>query len=163
MCNIGLSALSASLRLTLCICLAAFLPFAAPSTPPPPLPPPLSRSHAALDDKHPHLPKGMSTASLPRYSAPPDLNRIPSYTAEPQAQERRLAHTLLHRPRPTAEFLKQDRKGIVSLRLSDQLDGAPVPTYGVRGPVEGVVELAKTDGVQQVAVKVRRSVSRASC
>ncbi|KAI0315891.1 hypothetical protein OF83DRAFT_1129826 [Amylostereum chailletii] len=97
----------------------------------------------------------MSTASLPRYTAPPDFNRTPTYTAEPQAQERRLAHTLVYqRQRPTAEFVKQDKKGIVSLRLLDQIDGAAIPVYGVRGPVEGVVELAKVDGISSVTVRV---------
>ena len=99
----------------------------------------------------------MSTASLPSYT-PPDFSRIPSYTAEPQGHERRLAQAPRppYRPRAAVDFVKHSKSGGLSLRLSEQIDGAVVPVYGARSPIEGVVELAKADGLAYVAVKVRR-------
>ena len=99
----------------------------------------------------------MSTASLPSYT-PPDFSSIPSYTAEPQGHERRLAQAPRppYRQRAAADFVKHSKSGGLSLRLSEQMDGAVVPAYGARSPIEGVVELAKADGLAYVAVKVRR-------
>ncbi|ETW82344.1 hypothetical protein HETIRDRAFT_474957 [Heterobasidion irregulare TC 32-1] len=97
----------------------------------------------------------MSTASLPGYT-PPDFSSIPSYTAEPQGHERRLAQAPRppYRQRAAADFVKHSKSGGLSLRLSEQMDGAVVPVYGARSPIEGVVELAKADGLAYVAVKV---------
>ena len=96
----------------------------------------------------------MSTTSLPSYVAPPAFHsqRTPSYTAEPQAFEQRLA---LNRParRPSGNFVKQAKN--VSLRLFAQENNATLPTYGCGAAVEGEVSLSKTDGVTAVEVKVR--------
>ena len=99
----------------------------------------------------------MSTTSLPRYVAPfppplsPTFSRTPSYTAEPQAFEQRLA---LNRPapRPRGNFVKQAKN--VTLRLFAQEDNASLPIYGCGAAVEGEVGLSKTDGVTAVEVKV---------
>ncbi|KAA1469675.1 hypothetical protein DENSPDRAFT_835329 [Dentipellis sp. KUC8613] len=94
----------------------------------------------------------MSSVSLPSY-APPDLGRIPSYTAEPQSHERRIAHALAYR-RPSADFVKQSKLGGVSLHLSAPAGGSSLPVYGTRGPVEGTLELTKIEGLAYVAVKI---------
>ena len=98
----------------------------------------------------------MSTTSLPSY-APPGLGssytRIPSYTAEPRAFEQRLALNRGH-PRPSGEFTKHSRSGGVSLRFPGQDRNATLPVYGNAGVVEGVVEVAKPEGVHSVEVKV---------
>ena len=95
----------------------------------------------------------MSTTSLPSYTAPL-LGRTPSYTAEPQAFEQRLALNVL-RPRPSGEFTKQSKGGGLSLRLFAQEDGATLPTYGHGASIDGTIEIAKPEGVNAVEVKVR--------
>lgn len=95
----------------------------------------------------------MSTTSLPSYAAP-DLSRIPSYTAEPQAYEQRLALNIL-RARPSGEFTKQSKGGGISLRLFDQEEKAAVPTYGHGTPICGIVEVVRPEGVHAVEIKVR--------
>lgn len=100
----------------------------------------------------------MSTTSLPSY-APPSLasssyTRIPSYTAEPRAFEQRLALNRAH-PRPSGEFTKQSRSGGVGLRFLAQERDTTLPVYGNAGVIEGVVEIAKPEGVHSVEVKVR--------
>ena len=96
----------------------------------------------------------MSTTSLPSYVAPPTFlrTRAPSYSAEPQAFEQRLA---LNRPdrRPSGNFVKQSKS--VSLRLFAQENNVSLPVYGCGAAVEGEVGLLKTDGVIAVDVKVR--------
>ena len=99
----------------------------------------------------------MSTTSLPSYVRS-SLSRIPSYSAEPQAYEQRLAWTMrvpASRPGPSAEFVKQSKSGGISLRLKDQEQNAPLPVYGCGALVTGTVDLAKTEGVAAVEVKVR--------
>ena len=91
----------------------------------------------------------MSTTSLPSYVAP-----VPSYTAEPQAYEQRLALNIL-RARPSGEYTKTSKGGGISLRLYDQDERAALPTYGHGTPIEGSVEIAKPEGVHAVEVKVR--------
>ncbi len=94
----------------------------------------------------------MSTTSLPNYVAAPTFLRTPTYSAEPQAFEQRLA---LNRPtpRPSGNFVKQSRN--VSLRLFAQEDNVSLPVYGCGASVEGEVVLSKTDGVLAVEIKVR--------
>lgn len=105
----------------------------------------------------------MSTASLPSYSPPSPLPRTPSYTAEPLSDERRLTQGRLPirrvRP-PVADVVKQNKSGTISLRLTQaqRIEGDN-PVYGARGPVEGTVELTRTDGVVYVAAKVRLVLS----
>ncbi|KAI0365704.1 hypothetical protein BV20DRAFT_1038757 [Pilatotrama ljubarskyi] len=97
----------------------------------------------------------MSTTSLPAYAA--SFARIPSYSAEPQEFEQRLA---LNRPprRPVGDFVKQSRGGNVSLRLFSQEDNVSLPVYGYGAAVEGTVNLSKTDGVSAVEVKIEGSL-----
>ena len=83
----------------------------------------------------------MSTASLarpPSYEAPPQIHRTPSYAREPRAEERRLAQGLLlnRRADRAADFVKQNKTASIVLRLSDQVEGVDVPTYGLRSPIE---------------------------
>lgn len=94
----------------------------------------------------------MSTTSLPNYV--PSFSRIPSYSAEPQEYEQRLA---LNRPapRPVGDFVKQSKGGNVSLRLFAQEDNVSLPVYGSGAAVEGAINFTKTDGVTAVEVKVR--------
>ncbi|KAI0784813.1 hypothetical protein C8Q75DRAFT_370739 [Abortiporus biennis] len=98
----------------------------------------------------------MSTTSLPSYVAP-SFTRTPTYTAEPQAYEQRLA---LNRTqaRPSGNFIKSSKTGGVSLRLSAQDSEAELPTYGCGASVEGTVDLSKTDGISFVEVKIEGSL-----
>lgn len=95
----------------------------------------------------------MSTASLPSYAAPL-LERTPTYTAEPQAFEQRLALNRL-RPRPSGEFTKQSKSGALALRLFAQDNNASLPVYGAGALIDGAVEIARPEGVNSVEVKVR--------
>ncbi|PPQ75815.1 hypothetical protein CVT24_002677 [Panaeolus cyanescens] len=96
----------------------------------------------------------MSTLSLSSY-APPSINATPAYTAEPQDFEQRIALADRLRPRPAGNFIiKNSKKGEVTLRLNAQEEDAVLPVYGSGGLVEGAVELAKTDGVTSVEVKI---------
>lgn len=94
----------------------------------------------------------MSTASLPSYAAPL-LERTPTYTAEPQAFEQRLALNRL-RPRPSGEFTKQSKSGALALRLFAQENNASLPVYGAGALIDGAVEIARPEGVNSVEVKV---------
>lgn len=95
----------------------------------------------------------MSTLSLPSL-APPSINATPAYTAEPQDFEQRIALADRLRPRPAGNFVKNSKKGEVSLRLNAQEEDAILPVYGSGGLVEGTVQLAKTEGVTSVEVKI---------
>lgn len=81
------------------------------------------------------------------------LNRAPSYSAEPQYYEQRLAQADRAGPRPSGAFIKE--KNNVRLRLTAQENGIELPVYGIGEHVTGVVELSKTAGVTSVDVKVR--------
>ena len=94
----------------------------------------------------------MSTLSLPSYVAP-TLSRTPSYTEEPQQYEQRLALNIL-RPRPSGEFIKTSKGGGITLRLFGQDGNAALPVYGFGAPIDGVIEVARTEGVNAVEVKV---------
>lgn len=98
----------------------------------------------------------MSTTSLPSYVAP-SFTRIPSYTAEPQAYEQRLALNRLQ-PRPTGDFVKSSKNGGVSLRLSAQESNASLPIYGCGSAIEGTVALTKPEGISLVEVKIEGSL-----
>ena len=108
----------------------------------------------------------MSTFSLPGYTVDAAL-QTPAYSAEPQLHE-----TTLSRGRPSsgafalvavtpppsiasAEFVKESKRGSLRLRLSGQAsDNVAVPVYSTRGPVEGTLELLKTQDLAYVAVRV---------
>ncbi|GBE85295.1 hypothetical protein BKA93DRAFT_789659 [Sparassis latifolia] len=94
----------------------------------------------------------MSTTSLPSY-IPPTFGRSPSYTAEPQAHEQRLALNGV-RQRPSGDFIKYSRSGGFSLRLIEQPGGVILPVYGCGEAVEGTVELVKPESVASVEVKI---------
>ncbi|KAJ7498660.1 hypothetical protein FB451DRAFT_1016434 [Mycena latifolia] len=98
----------------------------------------------------------MSTASLPSYIAPlqPSFSRTPSYSAEPGLFEQRLALNARLLPQPTGNFVKSSKGGNAKLRLTAQEDKIDLPVYGSGGAVEGTVELAKTDNISTVEVKV---------
>jgi hypothetical protein len=89
----------------------------------------------------------------PCYSAE-SAQSIPSYSSEPLAGERRLEHSppVAHRPIPTGIFTKDN--GRVSLLLTQQEDGAALPTYGRNSIIRGVVFPKDTEDVFAVTVKV---------
>ncbi|KAI0000294.1 hypothetical protein BJV77DRAFT_939272 [Russula vinacea] len=102
----------------------------------------------------------MSTASLPRYTA--DTLPTPMYSAEPppfESQHPRaetpsfVASAATARP-PGGQFVKESKGGNLRLRLYRQTDNATVPVFGIRGPVEGTLQLSKPKGLVFVAVRV---------
>ncbi|PBK75134.1 hypothetical protein ARMSODRAFT_951210 [Armillaria solidipes] len=95
----------------------------------------------------------MSAASLPSYVAP-HFSRSPSYTAEPQLHEQRLAVANGVRPRPSGHFVKESKSGGARLRLTSQENHVTLPVYGSNGSVEGTVEVSKPEGITSVEVKV---------
>ncbi|KAF5380687.1 hypothetical protein D9757_007043 [Collybiopsis confluens] len=94
----------------------------------------------------------MSTASLPSYYLVPLLPQTPAYTQEPLENERRLALSDRLRPRPSGTFVKQSKGGDLKLRVNEQ-DG-PVPAYGSGGIIDGAIDIAKTEGISSVEIKV---------
>ena len=101
----------------------------------------------------------MSFASLPSYAETPLIphseNETPAYTAEPQPHEQRIGYNRLLRARPSGEFVKQSKNGVVLLRLFSQHRNTGLPIYGLAGEVEGVVVVSKPEGITSVSVKVR--------
>ncbi|KAF8630957.1 hypothetical protein AX17_005313 [Amanita inopinata Kibby_2008] len=96
-----------------------------------------------------------SAVGLPSYVAAPSLTRAPTYSAEPQEHEQRIAlNDDRLRSRPLGSFVKETKSGGVRLVLSAQVDNAALPVYGLGGRVEGRLELSKTEGVTSVEVKV---------
>lgn len=108
----------------------------------------------------------MSTLSLSRYSV--ESFQAPLYSSDPL-----LCETGFHRARspastvimaatparpPGGEFVKESKGGNLRMRLSRQRNDATVPVFGIRGPVEGTLELAKPKGLVFVAVRVRISL-----
>ena len=111
----------------------------------------------------------MSTLSLARYSV--DTFQAPLYSADPLLCETGFyqarsspstvpASTL--RP-PGGEFVKESKGGNLRLRLYRQTDNASVPVFGIRGPVEGKLELSKPKGLVFVAIRVRVSSISSVC
>lgn len=97
----------------------------------------------------------MSTATLDNFPAPPpNFSRAPSYTAEPQNDEQRLAHVRRPQPSQFTDFVKQSKNGDCRLRLVQQENSAVLPSYGSGGIVAGTVDLAKTDAITSVEAKV---------
>lgn len=92
----------------------------------------------------------MSTTSLPNYTAS-SFSRIPSYSAEPQANEQRVAQGNRLLPQPSGNFIKQTKNGDLRRRLNAQENSITFPVYGC---IQGRVELSKTRGVTSVEVKV---------
>ncbi len=106
----------------------------------------------------------MSTLSLPRYSV--DSFQPPLYSADPLLCETGFyrarsppSTVMTASPRPPGgEFVKESKGGNLRLRLYRQSDNATVPMFGIRGPVEGTLELSKPKGLVFVAVRVRISL-----
>ncbi|KAJ7228380.1 hypothetical protein GGX14DRAFT_692431 [Mycena pura] len=94
----------------------------------------------------------MSTASL--LPLRPSYSRTPSYSVEPGIYEQRLALNNRRLPQRTGNFTKSSKNGDATLRLTAQEDKIELPVYGSGGVVEGIVELAKTEHVSNVEVKV---------
>ncbi|KAH9979916.1 hypothetical protein BGW80DRAFT_1163470 [Lactifluus volemus] len=63
-----------------------------------------------------------------------------------------------HLDNADSEFIKDSKKGSLRLRLSRQEGNVPVPVFGIRGPVEGTVEVLKPDGLSFVAIRVEGSL-----
>ena len=103
----------------------------------------------------------MSTLSLHGYSA--DSLQTTSYNTEPiiyqprhRVQSPPLAiATPTVRP-PVSEFVKES-KGL-RLRLYRQGNNATLPVFGIRGPVEGMLEVIKPKGLIFIAVRVGVSI-----
>ncbi|TFK24984.1 hypothetical protein FA15DRAFT_383944 [Coprinopsis marcescibilis] len=95
----------------------------------------------------------MSTTTLLSYQTGDSLQQIPSYTSEPQVHEQRLALSGRF-PRPSGNFVKESKNGNARLRLMAQEDDAVLPLYSSGAPVDGVIELSKTEGVSRVEVKL---------
>ncbi|KAN0118644.1 hypothetical protein V8E52_005067 [Russula decolorans] len=104
----------------------------------------------------------MSTLSLPRYSV--DSFQAPLHSADPLLCDSETGFyrvrsppstVLAATPRPPGgEFVKESKGGNLRLRLYRQSDNATVPVFGIRGPVEGTLELSKPKGLVFVAVRV---------
>lgn len=104
----------------------------------------------------------MSALSLARYS-------VESFQAPLHSSDPLLCETGFHRARspastvlaatparpPGGEFVKESKGGNLRMRLSKQSNDATVPVFGIRGPVEGTLELAKPKGLVFVAIRVR--------
>lgn len=108
----------------------------------------------------------MSTLSLPRYSV--DSFQPPLYSSDPSLCDSStgfdrarspLSTIIAATPRPSGgEFVKESRGGNLRLRLYRQSNNdVTVPVFGIRGPVEGTLELSKPKGLVFVAVRVRLS------
>ncbi|KAJ3934277.1 MAG: hypothetical protein NXY57DRAFT_890494 [Lentinula lateritia] len=94
----------------------------------------------------------MSTASLPSYYLAPNLSRTPAYTEEPQEHEQRIALSDRLRSRNSGTFVKQSRNGEARLTLNAQ--NGPIPTYGSGGIIDGTIEIAKTENITSIDIKV---------
>ncbi|KAF7987043.1 hypothetical protein HWV62_169 [Athelia sp. TMB] len=95
-------------------------------------------------------------ATLPRYSSSLSINSVPLYSPEPSAGEQRLDHTALRgaarRPAPTGVLTRGNAR--VSVILTNQHDGAAVPTYGRNDSVKGLLHLKDAKDVTLVSVKL---------
>ncbi|KAH8085416.1 hypothetical protein BXZ70DRAFT_1002312 [Cristinia sonorae] len=99
-----------------------------------------------------------STTSLPSYVAP-SLTNVPTYSAEPQAYEQRLAWVA--RNGLGVDFVKQSKNGGLGLRLKGQEENAALPVYGYGAVISGRVEIAdskKGDGLVAVEIKIEGSL-----
>ncbi|KAJ3890804.1 hypothetical protein GG344DRAFT_48725 [Lentinula edodes] len=94
----------------------------------------------------------MSTASLPSYYVAPNLSRTPAYTEEPQEHEQRIALSDHLRSRNSGTFVKQSRNGEARLTLNAQ--NGPIPTYGSGGIIDGTIDIAKTENITSIDIKV---------
>ena len=89
----------------------------------------------------------------PRYSAE-SVRSVPSYSPEPLVNEQRLEFNppVARRPIPTGTFTRESKQ--ITLLLTQQEDGAPLPTYGRKGTIRGVVFLKDTEDISTVTLKV---------
>jgi hypothetical protein len=93
----------------------------------------------------------------PRYSAE-SVRSVPPYSPEPLVGEQRLELNppVARRQIPTGTFTRQSKQ--ISLLLTQQEDGAVLPTYGRKGTIRGVVFLKDTEDISTVTLKVSRRV-----
>ena len=98
----------------------------------------------------------MSAFPPPSYTREP--LRTPLYSPEPLLHETRISlgqgHPFATRPPNSAEFVKESKKGSLRLRLSGQESNVAVPVLGIRGPVEGTLEVLKPEVLAFVAIRV---------
>lgn len=92
---------------------------------------------------------------------------LPAYTPEPrEGYERRLhvrdsPNIPLSVPNPPRQwrdqFAKHSKSGGVTLKVSNQRSNVPLPIYqgGTNNPIQGCVDLAKTENVTSVELKER--------
>lgn len=94
--------------------------------------------------------------TLPRYSSSLSVDSVPLYSPEPSAGERRLDHTAQRgtAQRPTHSGVRTRGNARMSIILTDQDDGAALPTYGRNDAVKGMLHLKDTKDVTRVSVKV---------
>ncbi|KZT12213.1 uncharacterized protein LAESUDRAFT_670568 [Laetiporus sulphureus 93-53] len=97
-----------------------------------------------------------SLSPLPGYRSS-SLACTPPYSAEPHAQEQRIALNRLRR-RPSGDFVKHSRSGGLSLWLSRQDSSANLPAYGCGDFVEGTVTLSKPETTTSVEVRIEGSL-----
>jgi hypothetical protein len=98
----------------------------------------------------------MSTASLPSYTREPC--QTPLYSAQLLPETRITqgqGQPFTPHPSNSAEFVKDSKKGSLRLRLFGQEGNVAVPVFGIRGPVEGTLEVLKPEGLAFVAIRVR--------
>ena len=103
----------------------------------------------------------MSTSQLDLPTYPP----LPAYTAEPRRghEQRLLVHdppniplSVTSPPRQWREqFVKHSKSGGVTLKVSNQRSNVPLPVHcgGTNSPIQGSVDLAKTENVTSVDLK----------
>jgi len=102
------------------------------------------------------------------FTSQPDLptyHPLPAYTAEPRRghEHRLLVHdppnVPLSVPSPPRQwreqFVKHSKSGGVTLKVSNQRSNAPLPVHhgGTTSPIQGSVDLAKTENVTSVDLK----------
>lgn len=92
---------------------------------------------------------------------PPELARLPSYSAEPRRGfEERVALT---RRRQRSDFVVHSKSGI-ALRLLQVEHSGNLPVYGSGEPIHGIVELSKIpENVATIDIKVRSVGKIRSC
>lgn len=95
----------------------------------------------------------------------PTYHPLPAYTAEPRRgyEHRLLLHDPPNIPLSVAspprqwreQFAKHSKSGGVTLKVSNQRSNAPLPVHhgGANSPIQGSVDLAKTDNVTSVDLK----------
>lgn len=95
------------------------------------------------------------------------MSKTETASLPPSYRDADLARALAP-PRPLRRnsFVKQSKKGELTLQLIGQDENGSLPAYGYGALVEGVVNVEKGDGVQTVQLRVRQCLlarSPSSC